>query len=392
MLTCEGVSLASIAEQVGTPCYVYSRAALIKRYRTLVGSWPQARQPTLAYSMRVNPSRALLSILSSQDAWVCLTSKEELMQAFRAGFSPGRMIFSGMSKSEEELTLALNKEICLVVTDSRSELDRLARMASRTGNRARTAIRVHPLEDGTDGKVGIPMNLAEEVFRHAADTEGLEVVGLHLYMGRQMADSGKFIAALGDCLALIDRLSAAGVVLTLLDIGSSAGAMLDDPAFCELVAVTVGPRMLRIIIEPGHSLVGRTGVLLTTVDHLKETSDNRFLLADASLNDLLSPSLFSTRHEILPVRQFESPDAPLFDVVGPMYEVNDTIGRDRCLAGTVPGDLLCVMDTGAFGYAMASNFGMRPRPPEVLVEDESFRIIRRRETFQDMVRAESDVM
>ncbi len=390
-LCCEGVKLSVIASDVGTPCYVYSREAIIGRVRTLVGAWPASRTPTLAYGMRVNPSRAILSLLAATEAWVSVTSGAEMMQAMRAGFSPGRMIFSGTERTEEELGLALNKGVHLIVADSRSELDRMARKAMDLGTRARTAIRVHPSAEGPS-KVGIPMNLAEKVFRQAADTEGLEVVGLDLFLGRHINDPSRMLEPLAEVVTLMDSLGAAGVMLTMLDIGSSAGQLFDDPGFCTAVAQVVGARPLRIVIEPGRSIVGQAGVLMTRVTNLKESADKHYLLVDGSISDLVAPVLFGSRHPVRPVRQFEPPDAPLFDVVGPQYETSDLLAADLPLAGVVPGDLLSHENAGAFGRILSNNLGMRPRPPEVLVEGDSFRLIRRRETFQDMIRTETDVL
>jgi diaminopimelate decarboxylase len=390
-LFCEGVRLSAIAEEVETPCYVYSRAAIVDRYRRLVSAWPPERRPAIAYAMRVNPSRAILSVLDASEAWVSLTSGMEMMQAFRARFSPGRMIFSGLARSEDEIRMALAKELYLIVADSRSDLDRLSRLAVDARTRARTAIRVH-LPGGPPSKVGIPIGQAEEVCRHAADTDGLEVVGLHLYMGHHLSGPEEFTDALTPVLDLVDRLGAAGVMMTVLDLGSAVGALLEDPSFCSSVAAQVGSRPLRLVVEPGRTLVGHAGVLVTRVDNLKESREKRYLVTDASMTDLLTPALFGTEHDIVPVREFEPPDAPLFDVVGPHYETADVLGTGRALAGVVPGDLLCVRDAGAFGRAMSMNLGMRPRPAEVLVDEVRFHVIKRRETFQDIVRTETDVL
>ncbi|MBW2261526.1 MAG: diaminopimelate decarboxylase [Deltaproteobacteria bacterium] len=388
---CEDVSLTKIAEEIGTPVYVYSKSALAGRFRRIMGAWPEGRRPTIAYAMRANFGKALLGVLNAEDAWVSIQSGGELMQAFKAGFSPGRIIFSGMGRSDDEVRLALTKEIYLVVADSRSELDRISRLATEAGTPTRTAIRVHPLAGREPGKIGIPLIQAEEVIRHAADTDGLEVVGIHHYIGRYFPEEEPFLEALRSTLELVDRLAAAGVMLTVLDIGGTAGELFLNRAFCLQVAEAVGTRPMRIVLEPGRSLVATAGVLLTRVQGLKETADKRYIVADAAMNDMMTPALFQWYHDIRPVRNFEPPDAPLYDVVGPMFEAVDHLGRNRPLAGVVPGDLLAVMDAGAYGSAMACNYAMRPRPAEVMVDGESFRLVRRRETFQDIVRTEMDV-
>ena len=388
---CEDVSLTRIAEEVGTPVYVYSKNGLAGRFRRIMNAWPEGRRPTVAYAMRANPGKAILGVLDSVEAWVSIQSGGELMQAFRSGFSPGRIVFSGMGRSDDEVRLALAKEIYLVVADSRSELDRLARLAAEAGTPTRTAIRVHPLAGREPGKIGIPLVQAEEVIRHAADTDGLEVVGIHHYIGRYFPEEGPFLEALSQTLELVDRLAAAGVMLTVLDIGGTAGELFLNAPFCAQVAEAVGTRPMRIVLEPGRSLVAQAGVLLTRVQDLKETADKRYIVADAAMNDMMSPALFQWYHDIRPVRNFEPPDAPLYDVVGPLFDAVDHLGRSRPLAGIVPGDLLAVMDAGAYGSSLACNYAFRPRPAEVMVDGEGYRIVRRRETFQDIVRTETDV-
>lgn len=390
-LWCEGVPLSSVAREVETPCFVYSRGAMVERIQGFADAWPGPTPPTPAYSVRVNPARAILSLLESAGAWISLTTGMEMMQAFRSGFSPGRMLLSGLGKTEDEIRLALHKDLFLVVADSRSELDRLARVAAQISVRARTAIRVHPAGDHPS-KVGIPLPLAEEVFRHASDTEGLEVIGLHLFFGRHLPSREAYLEVLDQVLSLTDRLSAAGVVLTCLDMGSAVAPLMLDRRFCETVVEHIGGRPLKILFEPGRTLVSQAGVLLTTVDTIKESAGTRYLVVDASMADLPSPALFGSEHPIVPVRHFEPPDAPLFDVVGTLYESGDVLGRGRALAGVVPGDLLCVQDTGAFGRTLSSNMTMKPRPPEILVDGDKFHVIRRRETFQDMVRTETDAL
>jgi diaminopimelate decarboxylase len=388
---CEQVPLSALATEYGTPLYVYSKAALTGRYRRLLSAWPDRRRPTIAFSMRANPVRGLLRILNAEEAWVSIMSGGEMMQAFRAGFSPGRIVLSGMGKSEEEIRLALTKEIYLMVADSRAELDRIARLAQEAGTLARTSIRVHPLSGKEPGKIGIPLPQAEEVFRHAADSDGLEVIGIHHHIGRYFPESDSFLEALRETLDLVDRLAAAGVMLTILDFGGSAGVLYDQRDFCTAVAGMVGERPLKIVLEPGRSLVAGSGMLLTRVVQLKETADRRFIVTDAAMSDLMTPALFHWHHEIRPVRAFDPPDAPLYDVVGPLFEPEDHLGRKRPLAGVVPGDLLAVMDVGAYGGSLSTNYCMRPRPAAVLVENEGHRLVRRREVFQDIVRAEMDV-
>lgn len=388
---CEQVSLSAIAEEVGTPLYVYSKAALVGRYRRLKAAWPEGRKPTIAYSMRANPNRALLGVLNAEEAWISILTGGEMMQAFKAGFSPGRIIFSGMGKSDDEVRLALAKELHLIVADSRSELDQLARLAVEAKTSARTAIRVHPIAGKEPGKIGIPLAQAEEVFRHAADTDGLEVIGIHHYIGRYFPEMDPFMEALEETLKLVERLAAAGVMLTVLDIGGTAGRLYDSAELCAAVARAVGPRPMQIVLEPGRSLMAEAGVLLTRVQGLKETTEKRFIVVDAAMNDFAPPALLQWYHDIRPVRRFEPPDAPLYDVVGPLFDAIDHLGRSRPLAGVVPGDLLAVMDAGAYGSALACNYAMRTRPAEVLVDGDVYKVIRRREAFQDLVRTEMDV-
>jgi len=388
---CEGVPVARVAGEVGTPVYVYSKSAIVQRFRSVMRAWPERRRPTIAYSMRANSCKALLRILCAEEAWVSVQSGGEMMQAFLSGFSPGRIVYSGMGKTDDELRLALTKEIYLVVADTRSDLDRLARLSQELGTPIRTSIRVHPISGKEPGKIGIPLPHAAEVFRHAAEIEGLEVIGIHHHIGRYFPETGPFLDALKETLALVDRLSAAGVVLTILDFGGSAGRLYDQPDFCTAVAQEVGSRPLRIILEPGRSLVASTGVLLTRVHLIKESAEKRFIVTDASMSDLATPALLQWYHDVRPVRRFEPPAEPLYDVVGPLFEPVDHLATGRALAGTVPGDLLAVMDAGAYGLALASNYCLRPRPPEVMVDGEAFRIVRRREAFQDMVRTEMDV-
>lgn len=397
-----GVPVERLAASGGTPVYAACVRTVEARYRRFSAAFA-GRDTLLCYALKANPTRAVAGILARQGAGCDVVSGGELARALAAGFPPARIVFSGVGKTEAELRQALRARIRAVHVESAGELSALARAARSCGRRAPFAVRVNPdvaagghahIATGlADTKFGVEAPEALALYRRARSERWLRPVGISSHIGSQIVSAAPYGRALAAVLRLTDRLAAEGTRLDYLDLGGGmgigydGGPGLDPEALARLVIPALGPRELQLVMEPGRWLVGPAGILLTRVLYLKTTSRRRFVIVDAGMNDLLRPALYAARHRIVPARPRGGGRRPV-DVVGPVCETADTLAKGVSLPPLLPGDLLAVLDTGAYGSSMGSQYNSRPRPPELLVERGRVRAARRRETLEDLVRHE----
>ncbi len=400
----EGVALSAIAKQFGTPCYVYSRAALAAAYasyqKALTG-----RNARICYAVKANSSLAILNLFARLGAHFDIVSGGELARVIAAGGDPAKVVFSGVAKSRAEMQLALAAGIHCFNVESASELEQLNTVAGEMGQRAPIALRVNPNVDPKThpyistglktAKFGVAFATARELYRRAHALPNLKVCGIACHIGSQLLDPQPAADAAGKVLELVDSLAAEGIVLEHIDLGGGMGIRYRD----EVVLPTAGylaPMLARLAgrremlyFEPGRSLVGNAGLLLTKVEVLKHGEEKNFAIVDAAMNDLARPALYDAWHEIIKVGAGDTASEPLqYEIVGPICESGDFLGHDRKLA-LAEGDLLAILSAGAYGMAMSSNYNTRPRAAEIMVDGEQMHLIRRREEIAQLFALES---
>ncbi len=402
-LHCEGVPVARMAREVGTPLYVYSVAALVNRFQAFDQAF--AGVPHLVcFAMKANGSLATLRLFSSLGGGVDVVSGGELFRALKAGVPPDRIVFAGVGKSRDEVGYALKSDILMFNVESLPELHLVNAVAGEMGARARIALRVNPNVDPKThpyistglkkSKFGIDIAQAEEAFALTRSLRHVEVVGVHQHIGSQITAVGPFVDAIGRVAELVRGLRAKGFGIRYLDIGGGLGITYNDEApptpkdIAQAVIPTIKDLGCTVVMEPGRFLVGNAGILVTQVLYLKKTPAKNFVIVDAAMNDLIRPTLYNAYHAIQPVRPRGGRGSLVGDVVGPICESGDFLAKDRELPAVEPGDLLAVMSAGAYGFSMASNYNARPRPAEVLVRGDRYDIIRARESYEDLIRGE----
>ncbi|WP_297361008.1 diaminopimelate decarboxylase [Acidiferrobacter sp.] len=406
-LCVEDVALADIVSAVGSPCYVYSRRALTDAYRMFREALDT--QPSLiCYAVKANGNLALLATLADLGAGFDIVSQGELERVLAAGGDPARVVFSGVGKTENEMRRALEVGIRCFNVESSAELARLNGIAGALGVRAPVSLRVNPdVDAGThhyiatglkENKFGIPLAEAVACYREGSRYAHLSFVGIDCHIGSQLTDLRPFSDALDRVLPEVVRLRQAGVALTHVDVGGGLGVRYRDecpPTIAAYVALVRerlaahGLDELELILEPGRALVAAAGVLVTRIEYIKETDVRRFAIVDAGMNDLIRPALYGAWQSVTAARRRAGPVRE-YDVVGPVCESADVFGRGRPLA-VEPGDILVIGEAGAYGFAMSSQYNARPRPAEVLVDGARFHVVRRRETYEDLMRGETVV-
>ena len=403
-LTCDGLALDQAAERFGTPLYVYSRAAVEAAYAAYErGFAPLPHR--ICYAIKANGSGGVLRILAGLGAGADVVSGMELRAALRAGFAAETIVFSGVGKTDAELALALEHGLGGINAESEEEIRRISRLAAASGTRAHVALRVNPDIDPkshpyistglAENKFGVDIALAPEILARVRELPGIEIVGVQCHIGSQIQDLEPMVEAARSLAALARQLLAERYPLRTVDIGGGLGVDYHgDGAPCPAeLAARVLPVLrdlpLTVLVEPGRSILGPAGILLTRVLYVKQGRGKRFLVVDAGMNDLLRPALYQSHHRIEPVISHGGAVRRV-DVVGPVCETSDFLAREREIEEVGAGELLAVRDTGAYGHSMASTYNMRPRPAEVLVEGGRFRLIRRRERFEDLVATEVD--
>ncbi len=400
-LYAEGVAMSDIATQFGTPCYVYSRAALSDGYRQFSTAL-QGREHLICYAVKANSNLAVLSVFAKLGAGFDIVSGGELQRVLAAGGDARKVVFSGVGKTAEEMRMALTANILCFNVESAPELDRLNAVAAEMGKVAAISLRVNPDVDAKthpyistglkQNKFGVAYSEAIALYRKAGTYTNLRITGMDCHIGSQLTETSPFIAAIEKVLVLVDALSAEGITLEHLDLGGGLGICYDDetpPAIAEYISAMLGAlqgRTQKLILEPGRVLVGNAGVLLTKVEFLKHGEEKNFAIVDAAMNDLMRPALYDAYHNIQPVKQ-EAYVAQRYEVVGPICETGDFIGRDRELA-IAPQSLLAVYSAGAYGMSMSSNYNTRPRAAEVMVDGDKVHLARARETFQHLISGE----
>jgi len=403
VLCAEDVPLDSIAARFGTPCYVYSRSAIEEAYGEFVRAL-DGRAGVVCYSVKANSNLSILRVLAHLGAGFDIVSGGELARVLAAGGDPGKIVFSGVGKSEAEIRLALDKNIGCLNIESEAELERVAAIARQTKKRAPIALRVNPDIDARthpyistglrENKFGIAHAEAERLYRRAAGMPELELVGIGCHIGSLLVDSAPFVAAAQKLVALVDRLETAGIRLRHVDVGGGIGIRYKDEApqpiatFVRGAIDALGGRRHTLIFDPGRSIVGNAGVLVTRVEYVKPGAARNFLVVDAAMNDLIRAPLYDAWHEVRTVRERDERALhEVYDVVGPICESADFLARDRRLAAGA-GDLLAILSAGAYGMSMSSNYNSRPRAAEVLVAGPDARLVRRRESIEELFRGE----
>ena len=403
-LYCERVALADLAARVGTPAYVYSATNILDNFRAYDAAFGNIPH-LVCYAVKANSSLAILSLLARAGAGFDIVSGGELFRVLQAGGDPAKVVFSGVGKTADEVDYALANGIHAFNCESEGELGLIDAIAARRGVEAGFAVRVNPDVDAvthpyistglTEHKFGIALDEAAGVYERARRFRNLKAEGVSCHIGSQILDPTPIYEAVDKVLRLAEQLRSAGHAIRRLDLGGGLGVAYREgdrapeiAGFVKAMESKLCASGLRIEVEPGRSIVGPAGALLTRVLYRKRNGTKEFVVVDAAMNDLLRPALYRAYHEILPVRKTGMP--PLVaDVVGPVCETGDFLARDREMPNVMPGDYLAVMTTGAYGFALSSNYNSRPRAVEALVEDGEFRIIRARETYSDLIRGET---
>ena len=404
-LSCERVSLRALAAATGTPAYVYSKAALLEGYRAYDRAFAEVPH-IVCYSVKANSNLAVLGVLGKAGAGADIVSGGELFRALRAGIPTDRIIFSGVGKTPDEMRAALEVGILLFNVESLSELRALDAVARELGVKAPVALRVNPdvnpqthayIATGLrTSKFGIPYDQALEAYEEAAGLKGVEVVGADMHIGSQLTKAAPFADAVARIASLVKTLRERAIEIRLVDVGGGLGIRYraETPPTHQEYATVLLPALrelgVTVLREPGRSIVGNAGLLLTRVLYRKDTGEKKFVIIDAAMNDLIRPPLYDAYHEIRPVNEARlGGPVETVDVVGPVCESGDFVAKDRELAQAQEADLLAIMSAGAYGFAMSSNYNTRPRAVEVLVDGDSYTIVRRRETYEDLVAGET---
>jgi diaminopimelate decarboxylase len=403
-LYCEQVPLADLAAHAGTPAYVYSSRTLLDNFRAYDDAFGDLPH-TVCYAVKANSSLAVLALLAKAGAGFDIVSGGELYRVLQAGGDPAKVVFSGVGKTAAEVEYALASGIHSFNCESEAELELIDSLAARRGVRAGFSLRVNPDVDAsthpyistglTEHKFGIPIANAQDVYERARRFRSLSANGVSCHIGSQILDPAPILEALDKVLALACNLRSAGLPIGHLDLGGGLGIAYrkaDQPTpistFIESLKQRLQSAGLAVMVEPGRSIVGPAGVLLARVLYRKKSGEKEFIIVDAAMNDLIRPALYRAHHEIIPVRRNSLPPVTA-DVVGPVCETGDFLARDRQMANVMPGDFVAVCSAGAYGFVQSSNYNSRPRAPEVLVEGATWRTIRSRETYQDLVHGET---
>ncbi len=400
-LYAEDVPLSKVAEQYGTPAYVYSRATLERHWKAFdnaLGDHPHL----VCYAVKANSSLAVLNVLARLGAGFDIVSVGELERVLAAGGEAGRIVFSGVGKRADEMQRALDVGIRCFNVESEAELELLNEVAGQMGKKAPISLRVNPDVDARthpyistglkDNKFGIAHQRALAVYEKAAAMEHLDIQGIDCHIGSQLTQVSPFVDALHKVLDLVDELAARGIELHHMDLGGGLGIRYQDetppePAeYARALLAAMGDRNIEILLEPGRAIAGNAGVLLTTVQYLKHTDDKNFAIIDGAMNDLMRPALYGAWQDIVPLSPRKG-EGRVYDLVGPVCETGDFLGKERRL-NLQQGDVLAVRSAGAYGFTMSSNYNTRPRPVELMVDGDQLYVIRPRESLQQLMECE----
>jgi len=398
----EKIALSDITHQFGTPCYVYSKGAIERNYESYVTALGE--QPHLVcYAVKSNSNIAVLQTLAALGAGFDIVSVGELERVLMAGGDPSKVVFSGLGKTRQEMRRALEIGIHCFNVESESELELLNKIASELSMRAPVSIRVNPdvnanthpyISTGLkEDKFGIDINNALAVYQHASLMDNIHLIGIDCHIGSQLTEIAPFVDAMDRLLILVDQLGALKISLNHIDIGGGLGVRYRDESiqsvydYMSELLPRLAQRSEILILEPGRSITANAGVLLTEVQFIKSNDHKNFVIVDAAMNDMLRPSLYQAWMDIQPISDSSDLDEKVYDVVGPVCESGDFLGKERPLK-VKEGDHLCLFSAGSYGFVMSSNYNSRPRAPEIMVDADSVYLIRQRETIQDLTRGE----
>ena len=402
ILHCESCSLKQLAKEVGTPLYVYSRSALVENFKQFDSAF--ANIPHLVcFAVKANSNLSLLKLFRDLGAGYDIVSGGELFRVRQVGVDPQKVVFSGVGKKNAEIDYALNSNILLFNVESKAELDAIEARGKVLNIEARVSFRVNPdidpethphISTGLQRhKFGVSMDEALPLYQEAVSLSQVEPVGISCHIGSQVTSLKPFIEATQRMLKLVDELTASGIRLQYIDLGGGLGIRYNDEApptvveYAAALSALLAGRSETLILEPGRILSANAAVLLTEVLYLKQSQGRQFVVVDAGMNDLIRPGLYGAYHEIVPVETSEREDF-VADIVGPVCETTDYLARERTLPQVQRGEILAVRDAGAYGFTLASNYNSRPRAAEVLVDSQSYQIVRKRESYEDLVRGE----
>ncbi|HXX76408.1 MAG TPA: diaminopimelate decarboxylase [Nitrospiraceae bacterium] len=403
-LYCEQVPVSRIVKELGTPCYIYSHATLVRHFQVYDRAFA-ATPHIIAFAMKANSNLAILRLMAKEGSGVDIVSGGELFRALKAGVPPSKIVFAGVGKNAEEIRDALKADILMFNVESSAELQTINEVAASVGKKARVALRINPDIDPKThpyistglkkSKFGIAADRALDEFKLASSLSHIDMVGVHKHIGSQLTEVTPFVEALKKVLKLVEVLRGSGINIRYLNIGGGLGITYSDetPPMPQDLADAISPLVrglnVTMIMEPGRVIVGNAGILVTKVLYMKEGEAKKFVIVDAAMNDLIRPSLYGAYHEIRPLSEAVLHRGKYqVDVVGPVCESGDFLAKDRSLPDVHPGEVLAVMSAGAYGFVMSSNYNSRPRVPEALVKDGEIHVIRARESYDDLVKGE----
>jgi len=407
-LYCEGVRIEEVAKKIGTPFYLYSQKRIIDNYRAFDESFNEIDH-LICYSYKANSNLSICRLLKEQGAGADVVSGGELYKALKIGVEPKRIVFSGVGKTREEIEYALKNNILMLNVESIPELELTDEIAGRLKKKASIALRINPDIDSNThphistglakSKFGIEISRAQETYKKAEELKNIKTIGIHMHIGSQITELEPFVDSLGKIVELIKELEKEGIELRYLDIGGGLGISYKKGEkaptpreFAKKLLSLIKGLKYRIILEPGRAIIGDAGILVTKVLYVKKTSKKNFVIVDAAMNDLIRPSLYDAYHRIVSIRksQIPNPKSQIVDVVGPICESGDYFAKDRELPEVKSGDLLAILDAGAYGFSMSSSYNARPKAAEILVEKDKYCIIRKKEGYENLIWGEQE--
>ncbi len=402
VLHLDGYSLMEIANTYKTPLYVYSAAKLKENYKSYEDAFSSINN-IICYAVKANYNGSILRFLANSGAGADVVSGGELYMALRAGIKPEKIVFSGVGKTEEEIRQAVQKNICLINIESSQELKKVSEVAEEENKKVNVSFRINPDIDPKthpkiatglkESKFGIPIHRALNIYEEASEMKYINVKGVHMHIGSQITDTRPFKTAIESAVNFADKLEEKGISIKYIDIGGGLGIAyenIDVPSPYDIFSVCKDffhNRSQTLILEPGRSIVGNAGYLLTKINYIKEGTDKKFVIVDAGLNDLIRPAMYDSYHKIIPVRDVG--EKMVADVVGPVCETSDFIAENRLIEGVKRGNILAICDCGAYGFSMSSNYNSRLKCPEILIDKDGPRVVRRREEYEDLIRTEN---
>ena len=402
-LYCEDIKVDDIAKAVGTPFYLYSHHTLVDHFTKIKKAFAPVN-PLICFAMKSNSNLAVLKTLVNEGAGLDIVSQGEMMKALKAGVNPKKIVFASVGKTESEIASAIGLGILFFNVESVPELEEINAIAKHLNKKARVALRINPdvaaathnfITTGTlKNKFGIDLRSTRNLLKKRKSFSNVEMVGLHIHIGSQITTRGPFIKAIQKVISFLNELRREGIEMEYLDIGGGLGIIYKDekPQSAQDFADAILPYLqkmgLKIVMEPGRFIVGNAGIFVTKVVYIKDNGFKKFVIVDGGMNDLIRPSLYNAYHEIVPIKKKRVP-AVKVDVVGPICESGDFFAKERKIPKVKRGDILAVMSAGAYGYVMSSNYNVRCRVPEILVQGNQYAVVKERETFADLMRGET---